>query len=80
MASRAVGTQRPFRQALAKAFAFCDYLFFLVAKSKDLAVLVNKSKPMGIGLNALFAIANVELNLKVASSFHGSLPLSIVQS
>jgi hypothetical protein len=31
---------------------------FLIAKSKDLAVFVNKPKPMGIGLNALFAIAN----------------------
>jgi hypothetical protein len=32
---------------------------FQVAKSKDLAVPVNKTKPMGIGFNALFAIANV---------------------
>jgi len=56
-ASRAVGTHRPFRQALAKAFAFCGYLFFTVAKSKALAVPENTPEPMMVGLDALFAIA-----------------------
>jgi hypothetical protein len=34
MASRAVGTKRPFRQAIAKAFAFRDYLCSLNCQIK----------------------------------------------
>jgi len=44
---------------LAKAFAFCFYLIFPKAKSKDLADFANTPKPMDIALTALFAIAIV---------------------
>jgi len=54
--------------------------FFLNAKSKDLAMPTDTYRSMKIGLDALFAIANVELNLKVASRKYTSLPSSIVES
>ncbi len=55
--SRAGDTNGPFRPAIAKAFAFRDYLFLSIAKSKALAVFTNTHRPMGIGPYALFAIA-----------------------
>ncbi|QCX39881.1 hypothetical protein FF125_16080 [Aureibaculum algae] len=51
-----------FPKPLAKSFVFCFYLYFLKAKSKDLADLVSKPKPLNIVLSALFAIGIVVIS------------------
>ena len=72
MASRAGNLRRPVLQAIAKAFVFCDYLFFKLPNSKGLAVFVNKSRSMDIEPEALFAIGSV-----VASAFRKLMPSAI---